>query len=161
MKVLWHDDWMSVRQTPAGDNYVACSDAVLIVAVDEDDRLLLVEEPSPAFGVNQLGLPGGAIDEGEDALEAAQRELREETGFGARSLETAGKLRPWSKYLQMTSHLVVAAALYPSPLTPDEPYPIILRRKTRDEVKALITTGEICDAQVIAALKLTAWLDRG
>jgi ADP-ribose diphosphatase len=161
MKVLWRDRWLSVRQTAGGDNFVACSDAVLVVAIDEEDRLLLVEEPSRAFGVNQLGLPGGGIDDGEDALEAAQRELREETGFGAAALETAGKLRPWSKYLQTTSHLVVATALYPAPLTPDEPYPIILRRKTRDEVKALIATGEICDAQVIAALKLTAWLDGG
>ncbi len=51
-----------------------------ILALDPQGRVCLVEQFRPAAGVFCWELPGGVIDPGEDALAAAQRELREETG---------------------------------------------------------------------------------
>ena len=60
MKVLWTSPWLSVRQDGDCDEFFAAKDEVLVVAFDADGAMLLVEEPAPAFGANQLFLPGGA-----------------------------------------------------------------------------------------------------
>jgi ADP-ribose pyrophosphatase len=56
-------------------------DAVAIVAVDAEDRVVLVRQQRVAIGGKLLELPAGLIDEGEAPLESAKRELREETGL--------------------------------------------------------------------------------
>jgi len=48
---------------------------------------VLVEEYCAGSETYELSLPKGLIDPGEDALQAANRELQEEAGFAARSLE--------------------------------------------------------------------------
>jgi ADP-ribose pyrophosphatase len=55
--------------------------SVAIVAVDVDDRVVLVRQPREPARKELLELPAGAVDEGEEPLAAAQRELAEETGF--------------------------------------------------------------------------------
>lgn len=57
--------------------------AAAIVAVDEQGRILLVEQYRHALGAMTLEIPAGMIEEGEDAASAAYRELEEETGFRA------------------------------------------------------------------------------
>ncbi len=69
--------------------------AVVILAVDEDDHVLLVEQFRVPLGRNCLELPAGLIGddaggEGEDDLIAAGRELEEETGYRATRLEDMG-----------------------------------------------------------------------
>jgi ADP-ribose pyrophosphatase len=62
---------------------------VVIVAITDDDKLLLVEQYRPAVGGKVIELPAGLvgdIDAGESLIVAAERELVEETGFAAREL---------------------------------------------------------------------------
>ena len=62
---------------------------VVIVAITDDDKLLLVEQHRPAVGGRVIELPAGLvgdIDAGESLIVAADRELIEETGFAAREL---------------------------------------------------------------------------
>ncbi len=57
-------------------------DAVVIVPFHiENNRLVIIEEFRVPLGGNQFGFPAGLIDEGENIQEAAERELREETGL--------------------------------------------------------------------------------
>jgi ADP-ribose pyrophosphatase len=56
-------------------------DAVAIVALDGENRVVFVRQQRVATGGKLLELPAGLVDEGEELLTAAQRELREETGL--------------------------------------------------------------------------------
>ncbi|MCP4837691.1 MAG: NUDIX hydrolase [Phycisphaera sp.] len=63
---------------------------VAVIAVDREDRLLLVEQFRPAVEAHVIELPAGLVGDGiddanENALAAARRELMEETGFEAES----------------------------------------------------------------------------
>ena len=67
--------------------------AAVILAL-EDDHVLLVEQYRVPLGANCIELPAGLIgdhEEGEDTLQSAARELEEETGYRAESLEIAGE----------------------------------------------------------------------
>src|SRR3989338_62053 len=67
--------------------------AVMIIAMQDDETFLLIREYAAAIGNYFLGFPKGAMDAGEEPLQAANRELMEETGFGAHELT---HLAQWS-----------------------------------------------------------------
>ena len=148
----WRSTWLSVVSQPPAEPFVVARDEVLIVAIDAHDKVLLIEEPLPAFDETGLVLPGGTLEEGETVVAAALRELREETGLAASNLRQIGTLRPWPKYLRDTCHIVLASGLSDDPLPPDEPHLVKVHQKTRAEVSGLISGGTLNDARAIAAL---------
>lgn len=92
--------------------------AVAIVAV-RDGRMLFVRQHRPAVGLAPLEIPAGLIEPGEDPLEAARRELAEETGL-------AGDLAPLFSYYvspgftDEKTHVFLASNLRETQATPDE-----------------------------------------
>ncbi|ETN89293.1 NUDIX domain-containing protein [Thermus sp. NMX2.A1] len=92
--------------------------AVAIVAV-RDGRMLFVRQHRPAVGLAPLEIPAGLIEPGEDPLEAAHRELAEETGL-------AGDLTPLFSYYvspgftDEKTHVFLASNLRETQAVPDE-----------------------------------------
>ena len=91
MKV-WEGERFAVEIVD-GKEVVRTRDAVAIVAVDGEGRVVLVRQNRPAAGGKLLELPAGLVDDGEEPLESARRELREETG-----LRGGGWRQLWSFY---------------------------------------------------------------
>ncbi len=71
-------------------------DTVGIIPVTDDDKIILLQEEQPGTQ-SSLGLCGGRVDEGEDPLAAAKRELLEETGFEASEWELFVAYQPTHK----------------------------------------------------------------
>ena len=72
--------------------------AAVILAIDEQDRVILVEQFRVPLGRSCIELPAGLIGddaggEDEDATTAARRELEEETGYRAERMEVLGEFQ--------------------------------------------------------------------
>ncbi|HUQ23358.1 MAG TPA: NUDIX hydrolase [Gaiellaceae bacterium] len=127
-------------------------DAVAILALDAQQRVVLVRQMRVPAGGSLLELPAGLIDEGEEPLETAQRELREETGLrGGRWRQLASF---WSSPGFVNERVTVFAAdgLEEGETDPDEGEEVEVVRWTLTEVQARL--GEIEDATTLVGLLL-------
>jgi ADP-ribose diphosphatase len=131
---------------------VGTRDSVLIVPVLDDRSLILIREYATGMERYELGFPKGIIEPAEDPLEAANREMQEETGYAARRLETLRAVTLAPGYLQHTTHLVMARDLYPQRLPGDEPEPIEVVPWPIGDWAALLAHPELTEARSIAAL---------
>jgi 8-oxo-dGTP pyrophosphatase MutT (NUDIX family) len=71
-------------------------DTVVVIAVTEDGQIILSKQEQPGKKLF-IGAVGGRVDEGEDILEAAKRELLEETGYEAKEWVLFDAVQPVSK----------------------------------------------------------------
>lgn len=135
------------------------SGAVLIVPVLNDDTLLLVKEYAVGLEDYHLACPKGAIDQGETILEAANRELKEEVGYGARKLTFLKKVHLSPSYMEHGINIVIAQDLYPERLVGDEPEPIEVVQVPLADIADFCLRDDVCEGRSIAALFLVReWL---
>ena len=129
-------------------------EAVIVAAIDEHDRLVLIREYMAGFHDFELSLPKGGVDPGETLEDAANRELKEEAGFGARDLHTLRRISLAPAHMGFTIHVVLARDLYPERLPADEPEPFEVVTWPVAEIDALVMSPEFTESRAIAALKL-------
>lgn len=82
--------------------------SVAVIATTPNNEIVVTKEYRHAAGRVLLGCPGGLVDEGEEPLEAAERELLEETGFKAKRLTLIGSCFPLPGVLSQTLSIVHA-----------------------------------------------------
>jgi len=126
--------------------------AVLVVPMLDEDTVLLIREYSAGVDRYELGLPKGRIDPGETMFEAANRELKEEIGYGAGQLHQLSSFSIAPQYLQHMTEIILATGLYPEKLPGDEPEELEVVPWKLSDINALLTTGECTEARSIAAL---------
>ncbi len=140
----------SGRQTSR--EVVEHSDCVAIVAIDDNDNVLLVNQYRQAIGKELLEIPAGGIDPGEDAEAAVRREMREETGFLPRRVTSLGGFYSSPGFCTEYLHLYLATDLVSSPLYAEDTEIIKLVRVPTSQIPELLSSGRICDAKSIAGL---------
>ena len=91
-----------------------------IVPLTSDGQIVLVRQYRHVPGEFCWEIPGGGMHPGESADAAAQRELREETGYRAGSLRRLGGFWPNNAYLDEIIHVYLAEDLTPDPLPADQ-----------------------------------------
>ncbi len=126
--------------------------AVLVVPVFEDRQVLLIREYAAGVDRYELALPKGRIEEGEGALEAANREIQEEIGYGANNLRQVASLTVAPGYLGHSTHVVLATDLYPKRMPGDEPETIDVIPWSLDNLTQLTAREDFTEARSIAAL---------
>ncbi|MGL5998617.1 MAG: ADP compounds hydrolase NudE [Pseudomonas proteolytica] len=128
--------------------------AVMIVAMIDADHALLVEEYCGGTDEYELSLPKGLIEPGEDVLAAADRELKEEAGYGARQLEHLTELSLSPGYMSQKIQVVLATELYEERLEGDEPEPMRVDRVNLRELAQLAQNAQFSEGRALAALYL-------
>ena len=139
---------VTVEQWPAGEReIVERADAVAIVAVDADGRLVLVRQPREAVRTHLVELPAGVADEGEEPLATAKRELAEETGLHGGSWRPGPSFFSTPGYSRERVHLFFADGLAEGEAAPDEGEEIEVVRWSAAEVEARL--GELEDSKTL------------
>lgn len=128
--------------------------AVLIVPMLDENTVLLVREYAAGVQRYELGLPKGKTEAGEAILAAANRELQEEVGYSARSIQHITSLSIAPGYLEHMTEIILAQDLYPSKLPGDEPEELEVVPWQMDNLNALFKRDECTEARSIAALFL-------
>jgi len=129
---------------------------VAMVPVEADGTVVLIRQFRLATGGVMLEIPAGIVDPGEDAVTAAQRELREETGLRATKLTQIGEFFASPGFLTELMTIFLAEGLEPAPLDADEDEDIVIRRVSLDEAVRLVEDGQIKDAKSVAGILLAA-----
>ena len=128
--------------------------AVMIVAINEHDEIILIREYMAGFHAYQLTLPKGAADAGESLEQAADRELKEEAGFGARDIEVLKELSVAPGHMGFSQTAMLATGLYPESLPGDEPEPLEVVTWPMARLDELLLREDFAEARAIAALQL-------
>jgi len=136
------------RMKPSGRN------AVMMVPVTENGDILLVREYAAGTERYELGFPKGLIDLGETPAQAADRELKEEIGFGTNKLTPLKEVILAPSYFSSKMTLFIAQDLYSEKLEGDEPEPLDVVRWPLAQAEELLTHLDFCEARSITALLL-------
>lgn len=131
--------------------YIKHPGAACIVAEFEDGRLLLERQFRYPVGKVIIEFPAGKLDPGENPLVCAQRELKEETGYWARSWHTLGHMHPLIAYADEVIHLFHANGLVQGDAKLDQDEFLELFAATPEEISAMIADNRITDGKSIAA----------
>jgi ADP-ribose pyrophosphatase len=150
--ILDESPWLTVErhivELPSGQiipnwQWVTTPDYINVVAVTEDGTFICFRQVKYGVEGDTLAIVGGYLNEGERPLEAAQRELREETGFESTDWEDLGHYRVDPNRGMAIGHFFLAcrARLVATPIVDDleEQHLLLL---SRAEVEQALATGE-------------------
>jgi 8-oxo-dGTP pyrophosphatase MutT (NUDIX family) len=126
--------------------------AVVVIALDEEDRVYLVRQYRHPIRQFLLELPAGTLEPGEEPLIAAQRELREEVGLLAGKWRHLGSFFSSPGFVSEHLHAFLAQELVETDREPDDDEDIAVVRYPRAEL--LQHLQDIPDAKSLAALRL-------
>lgn len=131
--------------------------AIMAVPFDGKD-FYLTSEYACGFERYELGFVKGKIDLGEDPKFACDRELKEEIGFGAKTIKTLrNEMTVAPGMLQLRMYTYLCTELYPMQLVGDEPEPIEIVKVSPKQAKELIfdVDSPLTEARAIVALTLS------
>jgi len=156
---LREDQVILPRGTPATYEYVEVKPGATTLAVEDNLDVWLVREWKYAIGRYSLEAVSGGIEPGEQPLESAHRELREEAGLVATDWSPLGTVDPFTTMLRCPNYLFLARGLRSVPVEHEEGELIETIRMPLAEAVRKVMSGEITHgSSALAVLKAAALL---
>lgn len=135
---------------------------VAVLARDENEDILFVRQFRYAYGEELLELPAGKLEKGEAPELCGVRELEEETGYKAESLDSLGIVYPTPGYTNEALHLYNARGLTKTQQRLDQDELLDVERYSLTDAVHMCMSGEIKDAKtIIAILKYSMLAQQG
>ena len=159
---LFRRPWLTARrdklELPDGrimDEYYVLEypDWVNVIAITKEGQIVMEKQYRHGLGVISTELPCGVTEEGEEPLEAAKRELLEETGYSGGEWSKLMTLSPNPSSMNNLAHCFLAVGVEKTTqqsLDENEDLEVLLM--SEDEEKALLHEGGICQALMVAPL---------
>ena len=154
---VWHDDVVRPDGSPGVYGVVHfASLAVGIVALDADDRVVLVGQHRYPLDTYSWEIPEGGVPAGEDPLDGARRELLEETGVVATGWREIGRFHLSNSVTDEAGILFLATGLTQEAAAPEATEELAVRRAPFEEALAMTLDGRITDAMAIMGIQRLA-----
>lgn len=130
--------------------------SAVIIPVFSDKTIALVRQYRHPAGKYLLEIPAGSLNEGEDPMEGAARELEEEIGVTAGKIEKLCEFYVSPGFLSEKMHLYMATELTETAQNLDSDEILSVERFTFDQASEMIQNGDIEDAKTIIAIMMAA-----
>ena len=158
---IWHDEVTRPDGEPGIYGVVHFANlAAGVLALDEDDRVLLVGQHRYTLDGYSWEIPEGGVPAGETALDGARRELREETGVTASDWREIARTHLSNSVSDEFAVIYLATGLSAGEASPDGTEDLALRWLPFEEVLDMTLDGRITDAMTIIAVERVALLRR-
>lgn len=125
--------------------------AVAVLAL-HDGKMLVVDQFRQPMGRCEVEIPAGKLEPGEDPMEAARRELEEETGYRCGDIKLLQSFYTSPGFADEIIHLYVTQDLEIGEMSPDEDEFLELSEIRLEEAYLYIKEGRISDAKTIMAV---------
>lgn len=151
------DYYKDTIQVPNGNivkwDFIKHNGAAAVVPVDAQGRLIMVSQYRNALDRYTIEIPAGGLNgAGEPTMDAAARELAEETGYHAEKLELLITIRTTVAFCNEKIDIYVATGLTPGRQHLDEDEYVQVKAYSVDELVEKIYQGEIQDSKTVAAI---------
>jgi 8-oxo-dGTP pyrophosphatase MutT (NUDIX family) len=157
---VWHDDVLRPDGSPGIYGVVHFRTvAAGVVAIDAEDRVLLVGQHRYTLDAYSWEIPEGGVPDGESAVAGARRELLEETGVVAATWRELGRAHLSNSVTDEAAVFYLATDLRQEAPDPEATEELVVRWVPFDEAVEMTLDGRITDALAILALQRVA-LDR-
>ena len=151
-------DKVTVMEGTSYREIIEHNGGAVIAAVKDDGRMIMVKQfRKPAERV-VLEAPAGKIDAGEEPMEAALRELKEETGYTAGHIQKLTQMYPSVGYSQEILHIFLCTQLTAGETNPDENEAIDIEEYEIDVLVDMVMQGQIQDGKSQVAILMVKQL---
>lgn len=116
------------------------------------DKMIVVEQYRKPLEKSQVEIPAGKLDQGEEPLKAALRELEEETGYRTANIRLVSSFYTSPGFADEIIHLYIAEDLVKGDANPDEDEFLECEAITLEEAQQYMRDGRISDAKTIMAV---------
>ncbi len=145
-EVICPDGGTSIREV------VRKTPAVVVLPILDDGNIILERQFRYPYDEIIIELPAGKVDENEEWLIAARRELLEETGYDCNKIEYLGKIYPTVGFCDEVIHMYIATSLIKKEQHLDEHEFVELFTCSIDDAIKMIENGEIVDSKTICTI---------